>query len=97
MMQLQDLDEIKNKIIPILKEIGVNRAAIFGSFARQEQTDKSDLDILVDLPNGLSLFDVVDLELKLEEAVSRKVDLVDYAAIKPRLKPYIMQDQIQIL
>lgn len=96
-MQNQNLDEIKNKIIPILKEIGVTRAAIFGSVAREEQTDKSDVDILVDLPIGMSLFNVIDLEFKLEEAISRKVDLVDYAAIKPSLKSYIMQDQIQII
>lgn len=91
------LQEIKNKIVPILKETGVTRAAIFGSVARGEQTKKSDVDILVDLPKGMSLFDVVDLEFKLEEAIQRKVDLVDFEAIKPRLKPYIMQDQIPII
>lgn len=91
------LEEIKNKVIPILKENGVTRAAIFGSMARGEQTQKSDIDILVNLPKGMSLFDVVDLEFKLEEAIQRKVDLVDFEAIKPRLKPYIMQDQIPIL
>lgn len=91
------LEEIKNKVIPILKENGVTRAAIFGSMARGEQTPKSDIDILVNLPKGMSLFDVVDLEFKLEEAIQRKVDLVDFEAIKPRLKPYIMHDQIPIL
>lgn len=96
-MLANDIEEIKKKILPILKEIGVTRAALFGSVARGEQTKKSDVDILVDLPKHMSLFDVVDLEFKLEEAVKRKVDLVDYNAIKPRLKPYIMQDHIQIL
>lgn len=91
------LEEIKNKVVPILKETGITRAAIFGSIARREQTKKSDVDILVDLPKGMSLFDVIDLEFKLEEAIHRKVDLVDFEAIKPRLKPYIMQDQIQII
>ncbi|HUD45036.1 MAG TPA: nucleotidyltransferase family protein [Patescibacteria group bacterium] len=96
-MKQNKVEEIQMKVVPILKKTGVTRAAIFGSVARGEQTEKSDLDILVDLPEGMSLFDVVDLEFKLEEAVSRKVDLVDYDAIKPRLKPYIMRDQIQIL
>ncbi len=91
------LQEIKNKLVPILKETGVSRAAIFGSVARGEQTKKSDVDILVALPKGMSLFDVVDLEFKLEDAIQRKVELVDFEAIKPRLKPYIMQDQIPIL
>lgn len=96
-MQPTVIEDIKKQVVPILKEAGVTRAAIFGSMARGDYTEKSDVDILVDLPKGLSLFDVVDIEDKLGEAVQRKVDLVDYEMIKPRLKPYIMQDQIQIL
>lgn len=96
-MKHKDLEEIKKKLAPILKATGVTRAALFGSIARGDQTKESDIDILVDLPKGMSLFDVVDLEFKLEQVAKRKVDLVDYGAIKPRLKPYIMQDQIPIL
>ena len=96
-MKQAQIENIKKKILPILLESGIARAAIFGSVARNEETEKSDLDILVDLPKGMSLFDVVDLEFKLEEITQKKVDLVDYDAIKPRLKQYIMQDQIQIL
>ncbi len=91
------IEVIKKKLVPILRETGVTRAAVFGSVARGEETEKSDIDILVNLPRGMSLFDVVDLEFKLEEVIKRKVDLVDYDAIKPRLKPYIMHDQISIL
>jgi uncharacterized protein len=91
------LENIKEKIVPILKETGVTRAAIFGSVARGEETNTSDVDILVDLPGDMSLFDAVDLEYKLEETIQRKVDLVDYESIKPRLKPHILRDQIPIL
>ena len=88
---------MKKEILPILKEAGVTRAAIFGSVARGEDTKKSDIDILVNIPKYMSLFDVIDLEYKLGEVLHRKVDLVDYEGIKPRIKPYIMQDQIPIL
>src|SRR3954452_3763952 len=91
------LEDIKKKVVPILKETRETRAAIFGSVARGEETNKSDVDILVNLPRDMSLFDVVDLESKLEATIQRKVDLVDYDAIKPRLKPYILRDQILIL
>lgn len=91
------VETIKKQIVPILKAEGVTRAALFGSIVRGDYTEESDVDILVDLPRGMSLFDVIDLESKLEGVLHRKVDLVDYEAIKPRLKPYIMQDQVQIL
>lgn len=92
-----NLDQIKRKAIPVLKEAGVTRSAIFGSYVRGEAKGDSDIDILVELPKGISLFGFVDLEFKLEKALGKKVDLVEYTAIKPRLKKYILSDQVQIL
>ncbi len=88
---------IKNKILPILKRAGVKRSSIFGSYIRGDQTKNSDIDILVDFPRGKSLFDFIDLELKLEEALGKKVDLGEYTTIKPRLKDYILKEAVQII
>ena len=85
------------KVVPILKASGVTRAALFGSVARGEQKRTSDVDLLVDLPADMSLFDVIDLESSLAAVMGRNVDLVDYVAIKPRLRPSIMHDQIPLL
>lgn len=91
------LEEIKSKAIPVLKKAGVKKAAVFGSVARGEETSTSDIDILIDTPSHMSLFGFVGLELELQDVLGQKVDLVDEAGIKPRLKPYIMKDQIAIL
>ena len=91
------VDTIKKQIVPILKKEGVTRAAIFGSFARGEQTKKSDIDILIDIPKHMSLFGFIGLEHQLTDALDIKVDLIDAAGIKPRIKPYILKDQIAIL
>lgn len=89
--------EIINKALPILKKAGVTHSSLFGSLVQGEHRSDSDIDILVDLPKSKSLFDFVDLQFKLEEALNRKVDLVEYSTIKPRLKPYILKNQIQII
>lgn len=91
------LDEIKKKAVPILKEAGVTRSSIFGSYVRGEEKGDSDIDILVEVPRETGLFGFVGIQLKLEEALGRKVDLVEYSTIKPRLKPYILNNQISIL
>lgn len=91
------LEEIKKKAVPILEEEGATRAALFGSVIRGEVGKSSDIDILVDLPKGKSLFDFIGIQLKLEEALGRKVDLVEYSTIKPRLKPYILNHQFPII
>lgn len=94
---LIQLEKIKRKVRPILKKADVKRAALFGSYVRGEQTQKSDVDILVEYPPKTTLFDVADLKFKLEDALGKSVDLVGYKTIKPRLKEYILSDQIPIL
>lgn len=92
-MKVRDREEIKEKAVPILKEEGAIRAALFGSVAREEADEDSDVDILVDLPRGKSLFDLAGLKIRLEESLGREVDLVTYNSIYPKLKEYILKEQ----
>ena len=92
-----NLEQIKKKVIPVLKQAGVTRSAIFGSYVRGEERKSSDIDILVELPEGKSLLDLVRLERRLEGILGKKVDLITYNSIHPLLKNYIERDQLQIL
>ena len=96
-MQQVTIDQIKKKVIPVLKDAGVIRSSLFGSYVRGEQTEESDLDMLIEFPKGKSLLDLVRLEMKLEEKLGIKVDLLTYKSISPYLKEYIQKDQLQIL
>jgi hypothetical protein len=91
------IQNIKKKIIPILKRYEVKKAAIFGSFVRGEARKKSDIDILVDLPEDKSLLDLVGLKLELEEILKRKVDVLTYNSLHPLLKNIILSEQKAIL
>lgn len=90
------IDEIKAIVGPILKKNKVKKAALFGSMARQDFSETSDVDILVELDDSNSLLDFVGIKLDLEDALQRKVDLVEYQAIKPALKKYILANPIPI-
>jgi len=92
-----DLDEIKKKALPILKEAGVTRSSIFGSYVRGEAKETSDIDILVDAPKGMSLFGFIGLQQKLEEALGKKVDLGEFSTLKPRVKDQILSQQVRII
>jgi len=80
----------------ILVRFGVKKLGVFGSAARDDMRSDSDVDILVEF-NGRATFDRdMDTKCYLEELLGRKVDLVTLKAIKPRMKPYIMQDLVHV-
>jgi len=91
------VEHIKRKILPILQRYGVKKIGLFGSCVRGEMTPDSDIDILVDIEKDISLLDFVGLKLELEEALNRKVDLVEYSTIKPLLRESILSQQEIIL
>ena len=68
------------------------RIGIFGSTARGEDTENSDIDILYQLKNAVGLLAMVRIKDSLEEKLHKKVDLVSERYVNPQLKPYIMND-----
>ena len=93
----QKIEKLKVAIVPSLREAGVKRSAVFGSLARDEYTSDSDVDLLIEMDKDKSLLDFIALKNKLEEMLEKQVDLVEYKAIKPRLKAKILKEQISIL
>jgi uncharacterized protein len=91
------VEQISKKILPILKSHHVIKAGIFGSAIRGEMGAKSDVDLLVEIPGDISLLEFAGIKIELEEALGRKVDLVEYAAIKAVIKESIMKEQVSIL
>ena len=91
------IQSVKQLAVPILKKHEVIRASLFGSIVRGEVKKGSDIDILVEVPESKSLFDMMYIQFELEDVLKKKVDLVEYDLIKPRLKPYILKEQIKIL
>jgi len=91
------IKEIEQKILPILRSYNIDKAAFFGSAARGETDKNSDVDILVKIGQEIGLLEFIGLKLELEKALGRKVDLVEYEKIKPALKRYILNEQVEII
>jgi len=74
-----------------IRSLGIRRIGVFGSFARGEEREESDIDILIEFEEGGRSFDTyMDLKFFLEDLFGRRVDLVDRDAIKPALAPHIL-------
>ncbi len=89
----ENIDRIKSFCLEVCQKHSIKRASLFGSFARQEATDSSDIDLLVEFQEGKSLFDLIDLKNDLEKISKRKVDVVTYASLHPLIKEKVMAEQ----
>lgn len=92
------IEKIKSKITETLKKNKVKRAGIFGSYSRGEQRKDSDIDIAVEIDDeNMSLLGFIRLIHLLERILKRKVDLVEYSAIKPRMKGRILAEEVRVI
>ena len=79
------------------KKFGVREIGLFGSFAKGNQTEDSDIDILIEVERGrMSLISYMKLKFFLEDLLGRKVDLVTKKSLKPELKENVLKDIIYV-
>ncbi len=101
-MKVKKTGKILQEIIQVLKEhrkelrktYKVKRLKVFGSYARNEQTEKSDLDLMVSFEETPTLLEFIDLKEYLEDITGIKVDLVTEESISPYVKPYIKEIEV---
>jgi len=75
-----------------IRRFGIGKIGLFGSYIKDEQKTGSDIDILVEFKEDMKTFDnYMDLKFFLKDLFDSKVDLVIAEALKPDLKPYILE------
>jgi len=94
MKSLKDIEKALKKHKPFLKEkFKVKKIGIFGSYIRGEESESSDIDILVEFYEPIG-WEFIDLKEFLEKLLGRKVDLVTKKALKPQIKNKILKEII---
>jgi uncharacterized protein len=98
--QLDDVrpDVLLEAAAPILKALaadhGYTRLAVFGSVARQQAREDSDIDLIVEAPVGTSSFGFVRFRQLLETVLGREIDLIEYGGLKPKLDDDIRREAV---
>jgi len=81
-----------------LRALGIKSLALFGSAARDELTDQSDIDMLVDLKGPKGLFGLIRVKHRLEELLNvEKIDLITKQGLHPALKDRILAEAVDAL
>ena len=88
-------EEMTKRIVPVLQKTPVTKAYLFGSMARGEADEASDVDVLVEAPKkGFSLLDLAGLIDDLTEACGRKVDVVPSDCVSKYIRPYVEHEKV---
>jgi predicted nucleotidyltransferase len=90
------LDRYRTEILIAAALHGVRNVRVFGSLARGEGSENSDLDLLVTLQEGGSLLDLIGLKQDLEDIVHRSVDVVTERALSPYLRDRVLAEAIPL-
>ena len=95
-IMIYTLDEIKEKTIPIAVKYGVSSMSLFGSYARGEATDESDVDLLINKGEIKGLIDFVDFIHDLEQSLKCNVDVVTTSSHNKKFLEKISEDEVLI-
>jgi predicted nucleotidyltransferase len=94
---MQEIEKYQQLILPVLKRYFIKRAAIFGSAAKGNMNADSDVDLLIEADKDFTIFKMLRLEEEISELIKRKVDLVEYSALKPSIRKEVLLSSITIL
>lgn len=86
----------REEILHIAQQHGARNVRIFGSVARDEAVEESDVDFLVDLDPGRSLFDLGGLLMDLQELLGCSVDVTTESGLRPRIRATALQEAVPL-
>ena len=86
----------REQIIAIAAKHGASNIRIFGSVAREEATNTSDLDLLIDLEPKRSLFDLITLKQELEDLLNCEVDLAEPHSLHQLIRDRVLQEAVKL-
>lgn len=90
------LEKRKDEILTISKRYGARNVRIFGSRAREDSSETSDLDLLVEMRPSSSLLDLVAIKQDLEDLLGCKVDVVTESSLSPYIKDEILKEAVRL-
>ena len=86
----------RDEMLRIAAKYGARNVRVFGSVARGESDEASDIDLVVELLPGRSLFDLGGLQFELEQLLACRVDVVTERGLKPRIRDRVLQQAVPL-
>ena len=91
-MNINQVSNKRNEIVQIARRHGATNIRVFGSVARGEADNNSDIDFLVDMEHGRSLLDLGGLLMDLQKLLGQSVDVVTEKGLRPRVRELVLRE-----
>ncbi len=91
-MNIEQVTNKRNEIVRIARRYGASNIRVFGSIARGDGDQNSDVDFLVDMDQGRSLLDLGGLLMDLQQLLGRPVDVVTEKGLRPRIRERVLRE-----
>jgi predicted nucleotidyltransferase len=95
-MGIEELRRRREEILHVAAQHGARHIRVFGSVARGEADDRSDVDFLIELEKGRSLFDLGGLLMDLQTLLGRPVDVVTEKGLKSRIRNRVLDEAVPL-
>lgn len=95
-MTLEQLRKKKRKILKLAESFGVESVMVFGSTARSESDENSDVDFLVEMKEGSTILQRIGFKLALEKYLKKDVDVITVKALKGQLSDTVRRDAVAL-
>lgn len=86
------LQNHREAILKLAARLGVKNIRVFGSVLHGDDTESSDLDLLVDVPKGTTLLDMVRLQNEIEQEIGVAVDVLTAGDLPPKIRTRVLQE-----
>ena len=96
MVAMSDIQRRRNDILRLAEQHGARNIRVFGSVARGEGDEASDLDVLVEMGADRSLMDRIALKQALEDLLGVEVDVVNEKALRPAIRERVLRDLVEL-
>ncbi len=90
------LESKREAVLDLARRYGVTRVRVFGSMAREDATEESDVDLLVDVGEATTGFGLGGLLMDLQDLLGRRVDLVTEQALHPSIRESILSEAVRL-
>lgn len=93
---MTNIDKIKLILLPFFIQYGITKGAIFGSYARGEETENSDVDLLFSIGKSMPLNEWNDMESNIQKAIGEKVDFIEFGSLPKCVEQEILKEAVII-